>query len=75
MDFHKKMNIVSRVIAKRDMQGILSQLRKNELFTVEKLDSGYHAFYTTPKGNKFLVLKAMNGGDGYLTRFDSNLFE
>jgi len=69
VDFHSKMPVISKVIMKRDFQSILKTL-KDSGFTVTKLDAGY-----TVHNDRVLVLKAMQGSQGYLVRMFEHLFE
>ena len=62
--------MVSRVIAKKEVQKMLKVLRDTGLFTVTKLDAGYEV--THKKAG--VVFKAMQGHNGYLVRMVEDLF-
>jgi hypothetical protein len=64
----KSPNMITRIIAKKDLQDMLKACRAASL-SVEKLDAGYQVH-----AGEVLVLKAMNGHNGYLTRMADNLF-
>jgi tRNA A58 N-methylase Trm61 len=59
--------VKSTVVAKKLMQQILRDMRHNG-FIVTKLDAGY-TVHQAMADQHVLVLKAMNGTRGYLTRY------
>jgi len=61
--------MISRIWTKKQTQDTIKTLRNANL-TVEKINSGYEC-----KVNDKLVFKAMIGSNGYLVRYDENLFE
>ena len=61
--------MISRIWTKAQTQSTIKVLRNAGLI-VEKLNSGYES-----KVNDKLVFKAMIGTNGYLVRYDENLFE
>lgn len=58
----------SRIIAKKEFQTILRDLRQAN-FIVTKLRSGYSVVFGNTE-----VLRAMQGTRNYLVRFDNKLF-
>lgn len=67
----KKMkNAITKIWAKKETQTTLAALRRHG-YQVEKINSGYCV--THPNGTQ--VLKAMNGNNGYLVRYDERLFK
>lgn len=70
-----KINYISRIIDKPELQKMLKALRKTGAFTIENKSKGNRPFYsvTHTKTGK-MVLEAMNGRKAYLVRMASNLF-
>ena len=67
-----KTKMIVRIIPKRTMQNILTDIRNHvKNLTVTKDEHGYTV--TTGKGR--VVLKAMNGNRDYLTRWHPKLLE
>jgi len=66
--FHKKMATQSGIWPKKEFQNMLRQIKKNEAITVTKKDAGYDIHMSNGKGHNFLMMRAMNGRRGYLTR-------
>lgn len=66
-DFPVAANIVTKVIDKRNFQNILKVFRRDDDFIVTKLLAGY-TVHLNAAGTNIMVLKAMNGSRGYLTR-------
>lgn len=65
-----EVKMISRVIAKAEVQKMLKALRSAGCFTVTKLDAGYEV--THKKAG--VVFKAMQGNNGYLVRMAEDLF-
>ena len=61
---------VSREVPKKDLQGILKDMRRHPAMTVEKKNGGYTV--TDTDGN--IALQAMNGNYAYLVRFNKGWF-
>ena len=65
-----KTKMIVRIIPKRTMQNILTDIRNHvKNLTITKDEHGYTV--TTGKGR--VVLKAMNGNNDYLTRWHPKL--
>ena len=67
-----KINFISRIYSKPQVQQMLKALRQAQVFTVERLNSGYEVKHT--KSGK-MVFRAMNGSRAYLVRHADNLFQ
>jgi len=65
-----KPQFASRVVAKKDLQGILKAMRKHPSMSVEKISGGYKV--TDNEGR--LALKAMTGNYAYLVQFNKSWF-
>ena len=63
--------MISRVIAKRDVQGMIKALRAAK-FEVTKDDGG---MYRCEAGKHGVIFQAMPGRSGYLVRMLEDLFE
>jgi len=68
-NFSKDHKTCSRIWSKSDFQEMLKAVRKQG-FIVSKIDSGY----TMHANNGVLLLRAMNGRNGYLVRQVCDLF-
>ena len=75
-EFPESMSTASRIISKREFQSLLTKFRSKDKFEVTKLDSGYTVHFLSDKEEEGrLVVKAMNGSNGYLTRYDTKLLK
>ena len=66
------MKFISRAYSKPQVQQMLKALRQANVFTVERLNSGYEVKHTATSKT---VFKAMVGSQGYLVRHAENLFQ
>ena len=74
--FPESMSTTSRIVSKRNFQSLLGKFRKDEKFVVTKLDAGYTVHFLSDKeAEARLVIKAMIGTNGYLTRYDTKLLK
>ncbi len=66
-----KINYISRIIRKDELQKMLKALRDSKVFTIEKRNRGYSVIHA--KSGK-MVLEAMPGRKAYLVRMADDLF-
>jgi len=62
------MTMKSSVIGKKETQAIIKSLRASG-YTVDKIANGYSC-----ELNGEIIFKAMQGGNGYLCRFNTSVF-
>lgn len=65
------MNMVARVVSKRNTQAMIKALRAAGL-TVSKINSGYECIGGST--GELLLFRAMIGNNGYLIRMREDLF-